>query len=145
MKLTRAERLVVSRIVNIRLDSATLRDHILLEGIYKAVKPEEVSLKTALDFVKEEDKVLFEKYQGMSVNEIPEEEDKRIIIEAIQMARVEELKIFSNEEEGEEVDLTKGQAEIISDFFDKDKREFPREHHSAIVALHDKIAQLTRN
>lgn len=145
MKLTRAERLVVSRIVNIRLDSATLKDHILLEGIYKAVKPGEISLKTALDYVKEEDRVLFEKYEGMPINEIPEEEDKKTITEAIQMARVEELKVFSNEEEGEEVGLTKEQAGIISDFFDKDKRQFPREHHSAIVALHDKIAQLTRN
>lgn len=145
MKLTQAERLVVSNIVNIRLDKATLKDHILLEGIYKAVRPAEIALKNALDFVKDEEKELFEKYNGMPINNIPDEDHKKLITEAIQMARVEELSIYLNEDEGEEIDLTKEQAAVIEDFFEKDKREFPREQHSAIVGLHDKIAQLIGN
>ena len=82
MKLTQAERLVVSRIVNIRMDSATLKDHILLEGIYKATRPDEISLKTPLDFVDDEMRPLFEQYDGKPVNSIEDKEHQRITVMA---------------------------------------------------------------
>lgn len=145
MQLTKAERLVVTRIVNIRLDSATLKDHILLEGIYKAVRPEEVSLKTPLDFVDDDMKSLFEQYDGQPVNKIEDEEHKRIITEAIQKARVEELKIWSNKDEGEKVELTDEQEKIILNFFEKDSRPFPRENHAAIVSLHKKFTNKVKS
>ena len=140
MKLTRAERLIVSRIINIRLDSATLKDHILLEGIYKSVKPEEVKVRTPLDFVDENQKEFFQQYDGKPINSIENEEHKKIISEAIHKARIEELEIFKNEEEGEEFNLNGEQIGILVDFFEKDKRPFPREYHAAIVSLHGKLA-----
>lgn len=139
MNLTQAERIVVARIVNIRLDSATLKDHILLEGIYKAIRPDEVSLKTPLDFVDEDMRPLFEQYDGKPVNDIEDEEHKRIITEAIQKARVEELTMWANEDEGEEIELSSEQAGIVISFFEKDNRPFPRENHAAIVSLHEKL------
>jgi len=140
MKLTRAERLIISRIVNIRLDSATLKDHILLEGIYRSVKPDEVKIRSPLDFVDAEQQKLFEQYDGKSINSIENEEHKKLISEAVQRARLEELEIFKNEEEGEDFSLTGEQVGVLTDFFEKDKRPFPREHHAAIVSLHDKLA-----
>lgn len=143
MKLTQAERLVVARIVNIRMDSATLKDHIQLEGIYKAIKPEEISLKTPLDFIEDEaDRELFEKYDGQPVNQIEDEAHKKKITEAIQKARVDELSVWANDDEGKEVEFSVEQAQTIKNFFDKDNRPFPREHHAAIVSLHDKLQSL---
>lgn len=142
MNLTQAERLVIGRIVNIRLDSATLKDHILLEGIYKATRPDEISMKTPLDFVDDDMRELFEQYDGKPVNSIEDEEHKKIITEAIQKARVEELQVWTNDDEGEEIELTSEQAAIIVNFFDRDSRPFPRENHAAIVSLHEKLAGL---
>jgi len=139
MKLNQAERLVIVRIVNIQLNSATLKDHILLEGIYKALKPEKISLKTPLDFVDDDMRSLFEQYDGKPVNNIKDEKHRKIITEAIQKARVEELKVWSSKDEGEEVKLTSEQLGIINDFFERDNRPFPRENHAAIVSLHEKL------
>jgi len=144
MKLTQAERLVITRIVNIRLDSATLKDHILLEGIYKVVQPEKVSLKSPLDFVDDDMKPLFEQYDGQPVNKIENEEHRKIITEAIQRARVEELKIWSNKDEGEKIELTDEQEKVILNFFEKDNRPFPRENHAAIVSLHEKLTKINK-
>jgi len=139
MKLTRAERLIITRIVNIRMDSATLKDHIVLEGIYKATKPEEIKIKSMIDYVDGEQKKLFEQYDGKPINSIENEEHKKIISEAIQKARVEELEVFSNKDEGEEIHLVSEQVGVLKDFFDKDKRPFPREYHTAIVSLYEKL------
>jgi len=144
MKLTQAERLVIARIVNIRLDSATLKDHILLEGIYKALRPEEISFKSPLDFVDDDVKSLFEQYDGQPINKIEDEEHKKIISEAIQKAKVEELKIWSNKDEGETVKLTDEQEKVILNFFEKDSRPFPRENHAAIVSLHEKLTKIKK-
>ncbi len=139
MQLTKAERLVVSRIVNIRLDNATLKDHILLEGIYKAIKPEEVIIKTPLDYVETDQIELFSQYDGEPVNKIENEEHRKIITSAIQQARVEELKMWSNEETPNEVEITDEQAKVLINFIDKDTRPFSREQHAAIVSLHEKL------
>lgn len=144
MLLTKAERLVIGRIVNIRLDSATLKDHILLEGIYKATRPDEVTFKTPLDFVDEDMRTLFEQYDGKPVNSIENEEHKKIITEAIQKARVEEMEVWANEDSGDEVELTGDQIGVILGFFDKDTRPFPRENHAAIVSLHEKLAEVKK-
>ena len=142
MKLTRAERLVVARIVNIRLDSATLKDHILLEGIYRAIMPEEINMSSPLDFVEsEEDKKLFEKYDGKPVNQIEDEDHKQKVTEAIQKARAAELAVWANDEDGVEMNLNGEQIKTLKNFFDKDNRPFPREQHAAIVSLHDKLEE----
>jgi 6-pyruvoyl-tetrahydropterin synthase len=116
-----------------------LKDHILLEGIYKTIAPDEVSLKTPLDFVKEEEKELFEKYDGKPINEIEDEGHKKAITEAIQKARVAELEVFANKEKGKEIDLSEEQVGVVKDFFEKDRRPFPREYHAAIIGLHEKL------
>lgn len=142
MKLTRAERLVIARIVNIRLDSATLKDHILLEGIYRAIMPDEINLSTPLDFVENEnDRELFTKYDGQPVNQIENEDDKKVITEAIQKARMAELEVWANDEKPAEIDLSGEQTRTLKNFFDKDNRPFPREQHAAIVSLHDKLEE----
>ena len=136
MQLTTAERLVVGRIVNIRLDSATLKDHILLEGIYKAIRPDEISMPTPLDFVDDDMRELFEQYDGQPVNSIKDEEHKKIITEAIQKARVEELKVWSNDDEGEEI-------ELLSLLIEKYEQEhYPIEAPNPIEAIKFRMEQM---
>jgi hypothetical protein len=140
MKLTRAERLVIARIVNVKMsESLTLKDHILLEQIWKVTRPEEVSLRVPIDFVKEDEKDLFAKYDGQAINSIENEEHKRIISEAVQRARILEVEVFSNKDEGEEIQLTNEHIRILKEFYDKDKRPFPKEYHVAILGLHEKL------
>lgn len=147
MKLTKAERLLIAQIVNIRLDNATLKDHIMLEGIYKATGAEKIRLPIPPDYVdNDEDKKLFQQYDGKQISEIEDQEHKEKLQNAIRQAREDEMKIWSNEGgDEEEVELTDEQIEVIKDFFDKDKRPFPREYHQVIIDLHDKLSGKSEN
>lgn len=147
MKLTKAERLLIAQIVNIRLDNATLKDHIMLEGIYKSTRADQIRLPIPPDYVeKEEDKKLFQQYDGKQISQIEEEEHKQTLQNAIRQAREDEMKIWSNEGgDEEEVELTNEQIEVIKDFFDKDKRPFPREYHQVIIDLHNKLSGTSEN
>lgn len=143
MKLTRAERLLIAQIVNIKLDSATLKDHIQLEKIFNATKVSELKMPVPQDFVeKEEDKELFKKYDGIKIADIEDVEEKKIIQNAIKKSKEKEFEIFSNadsEEQLVEVDLSDEDIKVIEEFYNKDKRPFSREFHKVILDLHAKL------
>jgi len=139
VELTRAERIVLSQAVNIGLNSATLRDHILLEGIYKSLDIENMKVPIVLDYVSPEEAELFHKYDGKAVSEIENEDHKKLIQEAMHKQKADEAKMFDNEEQGESFDLSKDQIDMLKRFFETDKRPFRREYHSAIVALNGKL------
>lgn len=139
IELTRAERIVLSQVVNIGLNSATLKDHILLEDIYKNLDTENMKVPIVLDYVSPEDSELFHKYDGKAVSEIEDEGHKKTIQEAMHKQREDEAKMFDNEEQSESFDFSKDQFDMIKRFFETDKRPFRREYHNAIVALHGKL------
>lgn len=147
MKLTKAERLLIAQIVNIRLDNATLKDHIMLEDIYKATRSDQIRLPVPPDYIEnEEDKELFQQYDGQQVSQIEDEKHREKLQKAIRQAREDEMKIWSNEGgDEEEVEVTKEQIEVINDFFEKDKRPFPREYHQVIIDLHNKLSGKSEN
>jgi len=141
MKLTVAERALMSQIINIKLDNATLKDHIMLEGIYKAVKADNIEFPMPPDFVDEEDKQIFKDYDGMKIDEIENEEHKQKVQEAVKKSREEQNKIWANRGGNEiEVNLSEAQVAIMRDFFEQDKRTWPRDYHKAILDLHEKIS-----
>ena len=142
IQLTRAERMLLFQIVNVKLDSATLRDHILLERIYNAVDIESIGFPKPADFASEEEAKLFEQYDGVMVNKIENEEHKAIIVEALRKAREKENEIWDNEEDPDfSIKLENDQKAIIKDFFDKDKRTWPRNYHKAIISLNNKLLE----
>lgn len=147
MKLTRAERLLAAQIVNIKLDNATLKDHIMLEGVYKAAKSDQIRLPVPPDYIEdEEDKKLFKQYDGRQISEIEDKDHKEKLQKAIRQAREDEMKIWSNEGgDEEEVEFTTDQVETLKDFFENDKRPFPREYHQAIIDLHSKLSGTSEN
>lgn len=140
LELAKAERLLISQIVNIKLDSATLRDHILLEGIFHAVKPLEIEIPTPPEFVPQDKKSLFEKYENQRVSDIQDEEDKKVISEAIRKSREKEMELYTNLDETDTFELTEEEVRTLKDFFEKDKRPFSRELHEAIISLHNKLS-----
>lgn len=139
VELAKAERLLVAQIVNIKLDSATLRDHILLEGIFHAVKPFEIKVPMPPDFVEEDKKYLFEEYENKKLSDIEDPEHKAALSEAVRRAKEEEIKLYSNLEETEGIELTHEQMKTLKDFIENDKRPFPREYHEAIISLNSKL------
>jgi hypothetical protein len=141
LNLTLAERILIGQIVNIRLDSATLRDHILLEGVFKAVDASDIKLPIPPDFVPEEKRELFKQYDNKPVTEIADEEDRKLIQEAIIKARTEEAKIWEETDDNEVLllELSSFQLDTIREFFEKDKRPFPKNFHKAILTLSEKL------
>ncbi len=139
LELAKAERLLIAQIVNIKLDSATLRDHILLEDIFHAVKPFEIKVPMPPDFVSREDKHLFEKYENKRLAEIEDEDHKKILSEAVRKAKEEETKLYTQLDETEGVEFSHEQIKTLKDFFEHDQRPFPREYHEAIISLHSKL------
>jgi hypothetical protein len=141
MKLTRAERLLVGQIVNVKLDSATLKDHIMLEGIYKAVNPDSIDFPYPPQFVDKENEELFNQYEGQKIDSIENEEHKQIIQEAIRKSKEAQSEIWANQGgDEEEIDLSDEQKKTLLDFFEQDKRSWPREYHQAIIDLHGKLS-----
>jgi hypothetical protein len=141
MNLTKPERMLVSQIVNVKLDNATLKDHIMLEGVYKVVRPEDIRLPVPPDFVSEEDKEIFDKYDGMKIDSIGNEDHKIKIQEAFKKSREEQNKFWANSGEDEvEINFSDEQKKVILDFFEQDKRVWPREYHKAILDLHNKLS-----
>lgn len=141
MELTKAERVLVSQIVNIKLDEATLKDHIMLEDIYKAVNTGDIKFPNPIDYASKEDEELFSKYDGMKIDDIEDEEHRQKIQEAIRKSKEEQNKIWANEGGDEvEVNFTDDQIKVLKDFFEQDKRSWPREYHKAIYDLHSKIS-----
>lgn len=139
LKLAKAERLLIAQIVNIKLDSATLKDHILLEGIYKAVKPFDIKVPTPPEFVPEDKRNLFAKYENKKISDIEDADDKKVLGEAIAKSREKEMELYTSLEKTEGFDFQDEQIKTLKDFFDKDKRTFPREYHEAIVSLYNKL------
>lgn len=141
MDLTIAERALVSQIVNVRLDNATLKDHIMLEGLYKAVKAEEIKFPNPPDYVSAEDREMFNEYEGMKIDDIENEEHRNKIQEAVKKSKADQNKIWANEG-GDEVniDFSDEQVKTLKDFFEQDKRTWPREYHKAILDLYNKIS-----
>lgn len=142
MKLTRAERLLIGQIVNIKLETATLKDHLILEGIFKATDPESIEYPNPPQFIPEEKKELFQKYENKRVGEIEDKEDQKILQEAIMKSREAEGKIWENNDPKEEwvdVKLTPDQLAVLQNFYETDKRPMPRQYHQAIVTLNDKM------
>ena len=144
LKLTRAERILLFQIVNVKLDMATLRDHLMLEKIYNSIDAEgaQKELPRAIDFAKEEDKPIFEKYDGIRISDIEDQKEQAIIVEALTKAREKENEIWSNAEDPDfVVKFEDDQIKIINDFFEKDKRTWPRNYHKAIISLHEKLTK----
>jgi len=139
LDLTNAERVLIGQMINISMNAATLKDHIILEGIYGAVEIETLKMPIATDFVKPEEVDLFAQYNGKPISEIENEEHRKTIQEAMQKQRVEEMKMWANDGPGSEINFSNEQLEMIKKFFEQDKRPFPREYHKAIVALHGKL------
>lgn len=141
MKLTRAERLLVGQIVNVKLDSATLKDHIMLEGIYKAANPDDIDFPYPYHFLNKEDINLFDQYEGQKIDDIENEEDRQKIRNAIQKSKESQSEIWANQGgDEEEIDLSDEQKKTLLDFFEQDKRSWPREYHQAIIDLHGKLS-----
>jgi hypothetical protein len=141
LELIATERLLVGQIVNIRLDSATLRDHIKLESIFDKVESDKVKIPVPPDYVPEEKKELFKKYENQQINSITDENDKREIQDAIQKARKDEALFWEGEfnPDPKEVEFEDWQLQIVKDFFEKDQRPFPRVYHKAILSLAEKL------
>jgi hypothetical protein len=139
LELTRAERVVIGQIINIGLNQATLKDHILLEGLYKGLDLENLKMPVATDFVDPDKLELFNQYNEKKISDIEDVEHKKIIQEAMQKTRIEEMKIWTNEEPADAFSLSDTQTDLIKSFFEKDKRPFPREYHKAIIALNEKL------
>lgn len=140
IELTIAERILLSRVVNIVIDHATLKEHILLEQIYDLLKLDDVKYPQIIDFVKPEEVDLFNIYNGKKIDEIGNEEHKKVISEAMQKQRIEEARIWSNRDENLfETAFSQEQLDLIKRFFEQDKREYDRNTHLAIVSLHKKL------
>ena len=142
MKLTRAERLLIGQVVNIKLDGATLKDHLVLEGIFKVVDPDSIEYPAPPNFIPENKKELFQKYENKRISEIEDKEDQKVLQKAIMDSREAESKIWENkdlEEEWVEIRLTPDQMAVLKNFYETDKRPFPRQYHDAIVTLDDKL------
>lgn len=147
MKLTRAERLLIGQIVNIKLDTATLKDHIMLESIFKAADPDGIKYPAPSDFVPEEKKELFQKYENKRVGEIEDKEHQKVLQEAMVKFREVESKIWENEDPEDEwadVKLNPEQLAVIQNHYDTDRRPFPRQYHGAIVSLNDKLQNMKK-
>lgn len=141
MNLTRAERLLVGQIVNVKLDSATLKDHIMLEGIYKAVDPDSIDFPYPPDYVDKDDQWLFTEYEGQKIENIENEEHRQKIQEAVQKAKQSQSEIWANSGGDEtEINLSEEQKKTLTDFFEQDKRSWPREYHQAIIDLYNKLS-----
>jgi hypothetical protein len=140
MKLTTAERMLIGQIVNIKLNSATLREHIRLEAIFKEAKVDEVKLPFPQDFVSDEQKELFDKYNNMRVDEIKDEKDQIVIKEAIIKSNQEREKVWTNTDGNDmNINLTNEDIDILKGFFNSDQRKFPKDYHTAILSLHKKL------
>lgn len=142
MKLSRAERLLIGQIVNIKLEQATLKDHIMLESIFKVVNPDSIEYPKPPDFIPEEKRELFQKYENKRVGEIEDKEDQKMLQEAIMKSREAESAIWENddpEKEWVEIQLKPEQLAILSNFYETDRRPFPRQYHQAIIALNGKL------
>jgi len=144
MNLTIAERLLIGQIVNVRLNSASLGEHIKLESIYKTVDPDSVSLPFPLDYVNEEQKLLFEKYDRMQIDDIENKDHQEILRNAMIKSNEERNRIWNNGDKSNfEVNLTKDEIVILKEFYDSDKRTFPKQYHKAILSLYGKITDDT--
>lgn len=142
MKLTRAERLLIGQIVNVKLDTATLKDHLMLEGIFRAVDPDGIKFPNAPDFVPKDKQELFQSYNGKQIRDIENPEHQKILQKAVMAAKEEESKIWSNEDpEEEQMDIKFKPEQITSlkNFYETDRRPIPRQYHLAIVSLNDKL------
>jgi hypothetical protein len=139
LSLTRAERVVISQIVSMGLNNATLKEHLLYDKMYTSIDIENIDVPVASDFVKPEEVELFEKYNKKPISEIEDPDHKKIIQEAMQKQRQEEAKMWANEEEALNFDLSADMVSALKKFFEQDKRPFPREYHQAIVSLNGKL------
>lgn len=142
MKLTTAERHLIAQIVNIKLNTATLREHIRLEAIYQAADPENAKLPIPMDFVEESQKELFTKYENQRVTDIKNEDDQKIIRDAITKSNAARDAIFQNDEKPEfEAKFSEDDVQVLKQFYDTDSRSFPRQYHQAILSLHSKLKE----
>lgn len=140
VSLSRPERLLLAQVINVSLNNATLLEHIRLESLITSVDLESIKQPTVMDLVPPENVDLFSKYEGMNLNDIKDENDKKILTEALQRQRVEDMKFWANEDtELKELEVSNEQINLVKKFFDQDKRPFPKEYHKAIVALHGKL------
>lgn len=140
IELTMAERILLSRVINIVIDHATLKEHILLEQIYDLLKLEDVKYPQVTDYIKPEEVELFNTYNGKKIDEIENLEHRKVIGEAMQRQRIEEARIWSNRDENLfETVFSQDQLDLIKRFFEQDKREYDRNTHLAIVSLHKKL------
>ena len=140
MKLTTAERHLIAQIVNIKLNTATLREHIRLEAIYQAADPENAPLPIPIDFVEESQKELFSKYENQRVADIKNKDDQKIIRDAITKSNAARDVIFQNDEKPEfEAKFSEDDVQVLKQFYDTDSRSFPRQYHKAILSLNSKL------
>jgi hypothetical protein len=142
MKLSMAERLLRGQIVNVKLNTATLKDHIMLESIFKDADPDSIEYPIPQNFVPDDKQELFQKYENKQIKDIEDEEDKKVLQQAMIESREAEAKIWENKESEDEqvnVKFSPDQLKVLNDFYETDKRPFPRQYHDAIVSLHDKI------
>ena len=140
MKLTEAERILVGQIVNIKMEEATLREHLVLEEVYKLVDVDKIKYPVPPHFVPEEHQGLFKEYEGKKIADIEDEEAKAILQTAVRDSQAAEQKLWKNEQENlSDVNLNKEQVAALKRFYDKDQRPFPRHYHEAILSLHNKL------
>lgn len=140
MKLNKAERFLIGQIVNIKMGSASLRDHIRLEKIFKAADPDSIILSTPEDFVPADKKELFAKYDGKDLKEIEDKDDQAVLRDAILKTNEERAKVWNDESEGDfEAKFSTEDIIILKDFYEKDQRTFPKQYHAAILTLSNKL------
>jgi hypothetical protein len=145
MELTKTERLMAAQILNTQVEKATLREHIQLEKLFNKLDAENIRLPIPPDYVDDEHQELFSKYENKKVSDIEDENDKAIIQDAMQKARQDEMKFWSNEDkETKTIDLSDEDISKLLEFFDKDERQFPREYHQAIVDLYNKLEEVRK-
>lgn len=140
MKLTIAERLLIGQIVNVKLNSATLREHIRLKAIYDAADPDGTPLPIPIDFVDEEFKDLFEKYNNKRIDDIEDKDHQKILRNAMMKSNEARNKIWLNDDQADFVaKFSDDDIQMLKNFYDNDKRTFPRQYHKAILSLNEKI------
>ena len=120
MKLTIAERVLIGQIINVKMSSATLKEHIRLETIFKAVDVENAKLPAAIDYVEEDQKELFKKYDGQQIASIKDKEAAEILQEAMKNSAIDREKIWANEEEADfNAELSNEDLAILRNFFER--------------------------
>ena len=131
MKLNRKERAFIGMMLDNHFGKGTIKEHIEIEDIFKKIKLD------TIDYPALDNNELFNKYQGMRVEDIEDENDRNKLKELLAKFNFEVITFWSKPENDveEEFNINDEEIKFLKKMSKSETASYPIYTHKTIISL----------